>query len=399
MHHKRTQLANEMIYSLSGEDILSDTSHGLFLAAPRRTGKSAFVVNDLKPGLEKDHVVIYVDLWKDKSKDPSEVIQDEIKYIFEQNANFLVKSASSLGVQSIGLSGFSVDITKMGQKNGPSIHDALRFLHEKTKKPIAIIIDEAQHALTTEAGENAMFALKSARDQMRPMDVPQLKIIMTGSDRDKLLRLMNTHSSPFFGSSVTTLPHLGLDFIHAISVSIKKRFPDEEVSEKDLQKSFELFRYRPQIMLEEVKRAVETKKHIISEGNIPPVDSLSEIIIKKATAYHAQEVSNIDSDFFLLSSVAKSVVCYLLEDEKPVKMFDAKALKYYSDKTGEIVTAQKAQAAISSLREMDPPFIWKSIRGEYAVADSVIYEWKTSLLGKNAWPPSCTGKKKTSFKK
>jgi len=44
--------------------------------------------------------------------------------------------------------------------------DALKALHAAATAPIALVIDEAQHALTSEAGENAMATLKSARDQL-----------------------------------------------------------------------------------------------------------------------------------------------------------------------------------------------------------------------------------------
>ena len=46
-----------------------------------------------------------------------------------------------------------------------------------------------------------MFALKSARDQMNMPGNAQLRLVMSGSDRDKLLRLVNTAAAPFFGAA------------------------------------------------------------------------------------------------------------------------------------------------------------------------------------------------------
>ena len=45
-----------------------------------------------------------------------------------------------------------------------TLADALEALVEAGKAPVAIVIDEAQHALSTQAGVDAMFALKAARD-------------------------------------------------------------------------------------------------------------------------------------------------------------------------------------------------------------------------------------------
>jgi hypothetical protein len=53
--------------------------------------------------------------------------------------------------------------------DGLTLVDALRSLNETAGKPVALLIDQAQHALISEAGEAAMTALKSARDQLNPL--------------------------------------------------------------------------------------------------------------------------------------------------------------------------------------------------------------------------------------
>ena len=42
-------------------------------------------------------------------------------------------------------------------------------------------------------------------------------LVMSGSDRDKLLRLVNTNGSPFYGSQIPRMPLLGQDFIDYVS--------------------------------------------------------------------------------------------------------------------------------------------------------------------------------------
>ena len=47
---------------------------GLFLAAPRRTGKSTFLKGDLRPALEAMGAeVIYLDFWTNLRHDPAEM--------------------------------------------------------------------------------------------------------------------------------------------------------------------------------------------------------------------------------------------------------------------------------------------------------------------------------------
>ena len=67
-----------------------------------------------------------------------------------------------------------------------TLADAFSHLAKKSKKKIALIVDEAQHALNTEAGINAMFAIKAARDRLNQGSGSKLAIIFTGSHRDKL---------------------------------------------------------------------------------------------------------------------------------------------------------------------------------------------------------------------
>ncbi len=53
---------------------------GLFLAAPRRTGKSTFMREDLVPALKARGVVTtYVDLWEDRQRDPGLLIVDAVR--------------------------------------------------------------------------------------------------------------------------------------------------------------------------------------------------------------------------------------------------------------------------------------------------------------------------------
>jgi hypothetical protein len=108
--------------------------NGLFLAAPRRTGKPTFLQADLKPALEAaGAVVAYVDLWADPRRDPGSLIADAIARAL----------APRLGVVS-----------------------------RAAKAAVALIVDEARHALTSEAGDATMSALKPARDQLnRPGEV------------------------------------------------------------------------------------------------------------------------------------------------------------------------------------------------------------------------------------
>jgi hypothetical protein len=77
--YPRTTLADELVHQLQGKTAFGDAHNGLFLAAPRRTGKTTFLRGDLCPALERAGVVVvYVDLWADAARDPGVLIADAI---------------------------------------------------------------------------------------------------------------------------------------------------------------------------------------------------------------------------------------------------------------------------------------------------------------------------------
>jgi hypothetical protein len=77
--YPRTALARDMVAALQGRALLGDAHNGLFLAAPRRTGKSTFLQGDLAPALQAAGVeVVYVDLWADPRRDPGALIAEAI---------------------------------------------------------------------------------------------------------------------------------------------------------------------------------------------------------------------------------------------------------------------------------------------------------------------------------
>jgi hypothetical protein len=72
------------------------------------------------------------------------------------------------------------------------------------------VVDEAQHAVTTDNGINAMHALKAARDALTMGEAGRrLALVFTGSHRDKLGALVRNRTEPFFGAQIRDLPLLG----------------------------------------------------------------------------------------------------------------------------------------------------------------------------------------------
>lgn len=382
--YPRTALADELVHQLQGKNAFGDAQNGLFLAAPRRTGKTTFLRGDLCPALERAGVVVvYVDLWADATRDPGVLIADAIGRALQPHLGMVARTAKKAGLNKVSLAGWlDVDTSRIGKLDGLTLVDALRALHETAGKPVALVIDEAQHALTSEAGEAAMTALKSARDQLNRPDVVNLMLVMSGSDRDKLLRLVNTNGSPFYGSQIKTMPALGPDFIAHIAQLIEAQRPELAPVDKTLlQAAFEGFGSRPQFFMETLGQVLSPLAAL--SGRFEPA------MLQAAGQRQLDDESQMESDYLGLKPLEQALLWRLLEQGPRFRPYDAEALRFYREKTGrdKAVTPQQAQNALESLRQRMPALVWKSARGEYAVEDAAMHRWYEARAAASTWPP------------
>ena len=381
-HFPRTALAKDLVAAMRGDRLFADAHNGLFLAAPRRTGKSTFLQHDLKPELERQGMsVVYVDLWADQRQDPGLLIADAIGKALGEHLNPIGRAAKRAGVQGLTLGGtVNIDLSKIGRVDGITLPDALAQLRAQADEPVVLIIDEAQHALTSEAGEAVMAALKSARDQMNAPGDVQLMLVMSGSDRDKLLRLVNTNGAPFFGSQIQRMPDLGGDFIAFVAELIAKQRPElAPVDVPMLTEAFALFGKRPQFFM-----------NALGEALSPFVESdrrFEHAVMDAAKQRQLDDEAQMESEYLGLKPLEQAVLWRMLEQGPRFRPYDAEAQRFYNEKTREKITTPKVQAALESLRARTPALIWKSARGEYALDDAAMHRWYSQRRDAGTWPP------------
>lgn len=386
IHYPRTILAQSLTEALQGKALFGDAHNGLFLAAPRRTGKSTFLQGDLRPVLEAEGVVVvYVDLWSDQRRDPALLVADAIGRALSNKLGMVAKVARKAGLENVNIAGaLKIDTSKIGRIDGLTLPEALRTLQETAKAPLALIIDEAQHALTSEAGEAMMSALKSARDQLNRPGQVNLMLVMSGSDRDKLLRLVNTNGSPFYGSQITRMPELDQHFIQHVASLIEAQRPDlKPVDEPTLLQAFEKFGYRPQFFMEALGQALSPLSGLTVRFEIA--------VLEAANQKQSDDERQMESDYLGLKPLEQAVLWRLLEQGPRFRPYDAEALRFYKEKTQTAVSPQKAQNALEALRERNPALVWKSARGEYSVDDAAMHRWFQQCVQHGTWPPQAPG--------
>ena len=388
-HLPRTTLARDTADAMQGKSLFGDAANGLFLAAPRRTGKSTFLQRDLAPELDSRSIaVVYGDLWADQKRDPASLIAEAIGKVINLHLGWIAKAAKATCLENITVAGvLKMDTSRIGKPDGATLTEALHTLGEVSGKPVALIIDEAQHALTSESGETAMTALKSARDTLNGSDQVQLMLVMSGSDRDKLLRLVNTNGAAFYGSTVQKMPELGMDFIDFVVTLIERSNPRlAPVNSSKLLEAFRLFGARPQFFSDAMASALNPLSS--AEGRF------EDQLLRAGGQRQIEDEAQMESEFMALRPIEQVVLWRLLELQSRFRPYDAEALKFYRDKllvvgqSSARVTAQIAQAAVDAIRQRTPALVWKSARGEYSVDDAMMHSWYAKRVAAGTWPPN-----------
>ena len=360
-----------------------DYRSGLFLAAPRRTGKSTFLLHDLCPELTSRNVVtIYVDLWSNREKDPGDLLIDAVKQEMRALDNGLVKAARAIGLAKIGVGSWaSLDINSIGAPHGATLADAIIALIRRSGSPVAIIVDEAQHALSSEAGVNAMFALKSARDQANmsqdiPIDGPRLMLVFTGSHRDKLASFVLRRDQPFFGASIMDFPMLDRDFAESYTTWLNERLASGNRFNADhVFTAFDKLGRRPEKLQELLKD--------LAFGLGSAVD-LQSAIEDGANDLRERLWEDYDRDYDGLSIIQQAVLCRIVEQGNKFSPFSADSLAAYTAFAQTPIDVPSAQSALEALRQKN--IVWRSSRGVYALEDQGMEPWLEARLAADQRP-------------
>ena len=348
----------------------SAASSGVFLAAPRRTGKSTFAREDLRPALEAaGAIVLYADLWKDLTKDPGLVIVEAVREAVGRTEGFITRLAKSSGMEKVAVGGLNFSLDKIGLGKDIDLTTALVALSDESRKIIVLMIDEAQHAITTDAGVAALFALKAARDELNSSKHHGLRIVCTGSNRDKLAMLRNSKDQAFFGASMVQFPTLDQDFIDWLCANL------DLPCKLDPAEVFQLFKesgYRPELL---GAAADEIRFDFTIDPEAIPA-RFTELVRAQADELNA----NLKKVLHSLTPIQSAVIRVMSVKGEHYAPFEAPTMEAYakammqagiaaSDIKVEVPGVQQALIALQEKK-----LVWKASRGVYAVDEQVIVD-------------------------
>lgn len=372
----RPEIAARMTQQLLHPGALEEAFRsGLFLSGLRRTGKTTFLLNDLIPALEQaGALVIYIDLWSDPQASPAKLVHGAVRktlQALESPASTLMqklKAVRGADISAMGLKfGFKLD--SLGSVDGPTLSQALVDVVDQSKTDVVLIIDEVQHAMASEDGNNLLLTLKAARDAInqRPKTPGHFIFIGTGSHRALVNELTARRTQAFAGAVSTSYPVLGADYVEFILMRLAgegfKHLPSLEVASD----SFKTLGNRP----EEFIRALKQLAISASAGRDP--DHYFPVIAATIRSMAAEvELTKVEE----MGGLAKAIFEKVASAEGDARgLFTATAALEYSKALGRDVRIEEVQPVANQL--LDANIIMRRGHGHYCVADPFVQEvWK-----------------------
>lgn len=365
----RDRLAADMAGKVLFVSPTSASSSGLFLAAPRRTGKSTFLREDLRPQLEeRGALVLYADLWEDRKADPGDVIVQAVRTELAKHDGVVQRLAKAAGMEKVAVGGLTFSLDRVGLGDGVSLSAALAALSDECKRPIVLVIDEAQHAITSDKGNDALFALKAARDELNSSRHHGLRVVATGSNRDKLAMLRNSRDQAFFGAPLVNFPPLGSDYVHWFCerADLPAKLDPDQV--------MDLFRraaFRPELLgaaADALRFAFELPAESVGTAFTEALEAQIEA--------NNHELLRVVHSLTPLQSAVLRVLAARGNDYAP---FEANTMAAYQEvlqATGQSADARAdvpgVQQALLALQ--DKALVWRAARGVYALEESSLSE-------------------------
>jgi hypothetical protein len=341
---------------------------GVFISGPRRTGKSTLIKEDIIPYLrEQGAEVIYVDLWEQRDRDPGELISDAVRDHLQQREGALLKWARKGGMDTVTVAGIKMDIAKVGLGT-KSFAKALADLSDATKAMIVLVIDEAQHATTSDAGASALFSLKAARDLLNGSDHHGFRLIATGSNRDKLNLLVHGKDQAFMGAPLFDLEPLGADYLQW---ELEKYDGEIKPSIEVLFKSFVESGNKP----EAIRKSLDDLAFRFDVTK----DNINQIFLEGVQKVMSNSRQEFIRQVIALPPLQAAVLTVMAKMDSSFAPFRGPTVEMYTEEFKKISTSKTAindssiQFALEALRAKT--LVWKSARGVYAIEDSQHAAW------------------------
>lgn len=219
------------------------------LFAPRRKGKTWFVIKELAPAaIHRKYLPVYASLWTSPDA-PHAPILDAVsealavakknRVPWKRHLSHLQTLALSVGVVSTSWDTRASDPIAASSSELTHLARSLKALASRAHEGrVVLVLDEAQHLATNRRFSGLTHCLRTALDEIEAAGTGHFHTLFTGSSRTNLTRLLNDPGAPFYKSvEQLTLPDLGQQYTDFVVTQLS-RIGRIQVSRSDCWQAF-----------------------------------------------------------------------------------------------------------------------------------------------------------------
>ncbi len=362
-HFRRDELADQTLGTLA-----RGPAQALTLFAPRRTGKTEFLVQDLAPNAEaQGHRVIYASFWQaplsplavllhalERSRERGG-LADRIRTSAWRMAPKLKLSASVPGTGTGAEA--EIDLTRL--KGEPPANlllhlDDLLGKLSRRARPTILLLDEVQELARSRSNASLVAALRTGLDKRRD----GLRAVFTGSSRAGLAAMFSNREAPFFHfATPIDLPELGQPFVHHL-VAVFRKMSKRALDRDEMLEAFDRLHRNPYFFRLLVQTLLYDADHSVRSA----LEHVQERI--------AMELGYPEAWLALTPIQRETARALATGAAKPFSLVFRAAL---GDALGEDApSAARVQAALRRLERLG---IVDTARGEWGLADPGFRGW------------------------
>lgn len=349
-HYPRFKLANTIYKSFSSGLVNSFT-----LFAPRRMGKTEFLLNDLKVVLDKEYKVIYFSFYDGSTN----MIDSFIKLLqSELKSSFFTKVR--LKEISFNWCKFEYDKDNKINVKDMSIKDLLSALSYQSINSgclgTVLLLDEIQELQYITGGMEFISGLRTALD----VNKDDLKVLFTGSSQSGLNEMFSNKKAPFFHfSNSLELEKFGKEFTDFLAEKFNSRLGENI----DKNKLYEVF-----------KKLDFITAHIRNVLNLALIEPTYDL--DKSYSHYIKQIYNpllIEVEWLKFSEVAKSIYLWIKNGNNSFYGVDFN--KFHNKRIRKNVGLTSGKIQYSLLRLLDKNEIRLSNNGIYECSNLLINIW------------------------
>ncbi len=347
LYFPRSELANRLVNSLS-----EGIAHAFTLFAPRRMGKTQFLLNDVTPiAEEKGFSVFYFSFMDIDNKTVSvRFHQSLIRFA----ASLTTKDKAKALLASIDkISFMGASVSREMHTISPTVSDIIDNLAEE-KQPILLLLDEVQELSRLNNTQGLIRSLRTGLD----INKDKIKVIFTGSSINGLQALFNDSKAPFFHFAHDIIfPVLDKSFTDHLATIIENR-TDQKINREALFDAFVQLNYTPLYL-----------RAIAQDMILDPSLTLEQAVNIRLEQLNDTEVYR--SRWAGLKTLDKALLLLIAKGVKSI--YGKSSVEQISKDIDQPITHSQVQASVKRLSKKD--IIAKDINNDWIITEQAFKTW------------------------